>query len=162
VDAPGRSAHAVALDGAGGGWCAGQGAAGRRGRHRQGDQRGQVWRGPAGRGVPDYRPRELGPGGGGGPKRARDDPARRLRGSLGLLAALAMRLRGLEVTCYSRRPAPYLNSNLIAALGGHYVSAQDMSVGEAGAKHGPFDIIMDATGYSPVIFEAAEALAKNG
>ena len=83
-------------------------------------------------------------------------------GTIGLLAALAMRLRGLEVTCYSRRPAPYLNSDLIEALGGHYVSAREQSLAEAGLQHGPFDIIMEATGFSPLAFEAAEALAKNG
>src|ERR687885_1759142 len=83
-------------------------------------------------------------------------------GTIGLLAALAMRLRGLEVTCYSRRPAPYLNSDLIEALGGHYVGAREHSLAEAGMQHGPFDIIMEATGFSPLAFEAAEALAKNG
>src|SRR5919197_1426542 len=83
-------------------------------------------------------------------------------GTIGLLAALAMRLRGLEVTCYSRRPAPYLNSDLIEALGGHYVSSRDTSLAAAAAQHGPFDIIMEATGFSPLAFEAADALAKNG
>jgi threonine dehydrogenase-like Zn-dependent dehydrogenase len=83
-------------------------------------------------------------------------------GSVGLLAALAMRLRGLEVTCYSRRLAPYLNSDLIGELGGHYVSAQQATLAEASARYGPFDIMLEATGYSPLVFEAAEVLAKNG
>jgi hypothetical protein len=42
-----------------------------------------------------------------------------------------MRLRGLEVTCFSRRPAPYRNSDLVAALGGHYVSARESTLAEA-------------------------------
>src|ERR687886_582182 len=83
-------------------------------------------------------------------------------GTIGLLAALAMRLRGLEVTCYARRPAPYLNSDVIEALGGYYVSAREHSRAEACTQHGPFDIIMEATGFSPLAFEAAQALAKNG
>src|SRR5213076_1429315 len=29
-------------------------------------------------------------------------------------------------------------------------------------RHGPFDIILDATGFSPLAFEAAAALGKNG
>src|SRR5947208_3275932 len=45
-------------------------------------------------------------------------------GTIGLLTALAMRLRGLEVTCFSRQRAPYLNSDLIEELGGTYVSAE--------------------------------------
>jgi glucose 1-dehydrogenase len=73
-----------------------------------------------------------------------------------------MRLRGMEVTCFSRRPAPYLNSDLIAALGGTYISSHDVMLAEASARHGPFDVILEATGYSPLVFEAAEVLAKNG
>jgi threonine dehydrogenase-like Zn-dependent dehydrogenase len=83
-------------------------------------------------------------------------------GTVSLLAALAMRLRGLEVTCFSRRPAPYLNSDLIGAIGGHYVSSRDTTLAQASAQHGPFDIIFEASGFSPLVFEAAEALAKNG
>lgn len=83
-------------------------------------------------------------------------------GTIGLLAALAMRLRGLDVTCYSRRKAPYLNSDLISEIGGRYVSSAETSLAEASADHGPFDLILDATGYSPLVFEAAEVLGKNG
>src|SRR3989442_8136954 len=45
-------------------------------------------------------------------------------GTIGLLAALELRLRGLEVVCYSLPKAPYLNSDLIEELGGTYVSSQ--------------------------------------
>ena len=30
------------------------------------------------------------------------------------------------------------------------------------AKYGPFDLIFEATGYSPLVFEAMESLGKNG
>jgi threonine dehydrogenase-like Zn-dependent dehydrogenase len=83
-------------------------------------------------------------------------------GTIGLLTALAMRLRGLEVTCVSLQRAPYLNSDLIEAIGGNYLSSQDVSLKDAAAKHGPFDLILDATGFSPLVFQAAEALGKNG
>ena len=83
-------------------------------------------------------------------------------GAIGLLAALALRLRGLEVVCYSRHVPPYLNSDLIEALGGHYVSSQHMSMSDISAKYGPFDMMLEATGYSPLVFEAAQALGKNG
>src|ERR671937_700920 len=62
-------------------------------------------------------------------------------GTVGLLTTLALRLRGIEVTCISLRPAPYLNSDLIEELGATYVSTQEMPVAEAAAKHGPFDIV---------------------
>lgn len=83
-------------------------------------------------------------------------------GAIGLLAALALRLRGLEVVCYSRHVPPYLNSDLIEALGGHYVSSQHMSMNDISARYGPFDMMLEATGYSPLVFEAAQALGKNG
>lgn len=83
-------------------------------------------------------------------------------GTIGLLTTLAMRMRGLEVTCYSRRLPPYRNSDLITELGAHYISSQHMTLIEASTKYGPFDIILEATGFSPIVFQAAEALGKNG
>jgi threonine dehydrogenase-like Zn-dependent dehydrogenase len=79
-------------------------------------------------------------------------------GTIGLLTALAMRARGLEVTCFSLREPPYLNSDLIEELGATYVSTKDTPVAEAG----PFDLIVEATGFSPLVFEATQALGKNG
>src|SRR6266487_4245532 len=49
-------------------------------------------------------------------------------GTIGLLATLGMRLRGVEVTCYSRRLPPYFNSNLMTELGAHYVSSQQATL----------------------------------
>jgi threonine dehydrogenase-like Zn-dependent dehydrogenase len=83
-------------------------------------------------------------------------------GTVGLLTAVAMRLRGLEVTCLSLREPPYLNSELIEEIGGTYISTKQLPVAEAAERHGPFDLIVEATGFSPLVFEAAEALGKNG
>ncbi len=83
-------------------------------------------------------------------------------GTIGLLAALILRLRGLEVTVFSLAKAPYLNSELIEAIGATYVSAQELTLAKASAVHGPFDVILEATGYSPNVFDAAEVLGKNG
>ena len=83
-------------------------------------------------------------------------------GTIGLLATLAMRLRGIDVTCYSLREPPYLNSRLVEALGAHYVSSTSTTLRDTSEAHGPFDIIFEATGYSPLAFQAAEVLAKNG
>lgn len=83
-------------------------------------------------------------------------------GTIGMLAVLALRLRGIETLCYSRREPPYLNSDLVEAIGARYVSAEERSLAEAAAEHGPFDFIFEATGQSQVAFDAAAALAKNG
>jgi threonine dehydrogenase-like Zn-dependent dehydrogenase len=83
-------------------------------------------------------------------------------GTIGLLAALALRLRGLEVTVFGRTAAPYLNSDLIEALGARYQSTLTTPIVEGAGKYGPFDLIFEATGASSVVFESMLALAKNG
>ena len=83
-------------------------------------------------------------------------------GTLGLLATLVLRLRGLEVATFGNTMPPTLNSSLIEELGARYISTKQMSLTEASAKHGPFDLILEGTGYSPLVFEAMNVLAKNG
>ena len=84
-------------------------------------------------------------------------------GTIGLLAALVLRLRGLEVTVFGRTAAPYLNSDLVQELGAQYESTVTSPIlGESCRRHGPFDLIFEATGASSVVFESMRALAKNG
>jgi threonine dehydrogenase-like Zn-dependent dehydrogenase len=83
-------------------------------------------------------------------------------GTVGLLAALVCRLRGLELTVYSLPKKPNRNADLIEQLGGAYVSSMEQTLAEASAEHGPFDLMLDATGFSPIVWEAAEVLGKNG
>jgi threonine dehydrogenase-like Zn-dependent dehydrogenase len=82
--------------------------------------------------------------------------------TLGLLATLVLRLRGLEVTTFGNSMAPTLNSGLIEELGARYISTKEITVTDASAKYGPFDLILEGTGYSPLVFEAMNVLAKNG
>lgn len=83
-------------------------------------------------------------------------------GTIGLLASLVLRLEGIDVTVLSRRRAPYLNSELLDTIGARYVSSADSSIAAAAADHGPFDLIFEASGFSPLAFEAAAALGTNG
>lgn len=83
-------------------------------------------------------------------------------GTLGLLATMILRLRGLEVVTFGRTPAPFLNSTLAEELGARYVSTKSTSLKEAAKMYGPFDLIFEGTGSSSVVFEAAEILGKNG
>ena len=83
-------------------------------------------------------------------------------GTIGLLMAMAARLRGLELTVASLPKPPYRNSELVEQLGGVYRSTQDSDLRAISEERGPFDLIMDATGFSPIIWEAAEVLGKNG
>jgi threonine dehydrogenase-like Zn-dependent dehydrogenase len=83
-------------------------------------------------------------------------------GTIGLLATLVLRLRGLEVTTFGLTRKPYLNSDLIEAIGARYESTAEVPVLDGAAKFGPFDLIFEATGYSPLVFESMRALGKNG
>ena len=83
-------------------------------------------------------------------------------GTIGLLATLVLRLRGLEVVTFARAAKPNLNADLIEALGAKYEITQELPVIEGAKKYGQFDIIFEATGFSPIVFESMQALAKNG
>jgi glucose 1-dehydrogenase len=83
-------------------------------------------------------------------------------GTIGLLATMVLRLRGLDVTVFGREPAPYLNSDLAEALGARYVSTQQTSLAEGARAHGPFDLMFEATGFSPLVFDAMGVLGRNG
>jgi glucose 1-dehydrogenase len=83
-------------------------------------------------------------------------------GTVGLLATLVARLRGLELTVYSLPRKPYRNAELVEQLGGVYVSSQDATLADVSAERGPFDLMFDATGFSPIVWEAAEVLGNNG
>lgn len=83
-------------------------------------------------------------------------------GTIGLLAVLVLRLRGLEVTAFALDRKPSLNPDLVEALGGRYQSTKELPILAGAQKYGPFDIIFEATGFSPVAFESMQALANNG
>ncbi len=83
-------------------------------------------------------------------------------GTIGLLATLVLRLRGLEVTTFGLERQPHLNSDLIEAIGARYASTRDVPIVDAAKEFGPFDVIFEATGYSPVVFDSMQALGKNG
>jgi threonine dehydrogenase-like Zn-dependent dehydrogenase len=66
------------------------------------------------------------------------------------------------VTTFGLTRRPYLNSDLIEALGARYASTRDVAVVDGGRAFGPFDLIFEATGFSPIVFESLQALGKNG
>ncbi len=83
-------------------------------------------------------------------------------GTIGLMATLVLRLRGIEVVTFGLTRKPYLNSDLIEEIGAQYVSTTDISVPDYAKQNGGFDLIFEATGFSPIVFDAMQALAKNG
>lgn len=83
-------------------------------------------------------------------------------GTLGLLATLVLRLRGLDVTAFGRTPKPYLNAELVEQIGARYVNTAEQTITSAADQHGPFDLVFEGTGSSAVVFESMQVLAKNG
>jgi glucose 1-dehydrogenase len=82
-------------------------------------------------------------------------------GTLGLLASLVLRLRGLQVTTFGRSKRPYLNADLLDAIGARYVPTAEQRIEDAAGADG-FDLIFEGTGSSAIVFESMPALARNG
>jgi glucose 1-dehydrogenase len=84
-------------------------------------------------------------------------------GTIGLLATMILRNRGLEVVTFGLGEPPYLNADLVDELGATYVSTNQVSIQDAAERFGQFDLVFEATGFSPLVFEAmCILLAKNG
>ncbi len=83
-------------------------------------------------------------------------------GSIGLLVTLVLRLRGLQVATFGLAPRPNRNAELVETLGATYLSTNQVPLLESVERYGPYDIIFEATGFSPIVFESMQALGKNG
>lgn len=83
-------------------------------------------------------------------------------GTVGLLATMILRNRGLEVTAFGLEEPPYLNAELVEAVGARYVSTRRRSLRDERGTGG-YDLVFEATGYSPIVFDAmCHLLAPNG
>lgn len=83
-------------------------------------------------------------------------------GQIGLLTTLALRLRGLEVYTLARTSAPTLNSEIVTALGAHYISTRQMPLRDLARQVGKADLVVEATGSSHMAFGALEVIGHNG
>ena len=83
-------------------------------------------------------------------------------GTIGLLAAMGLRNRGLDVVVFGLDEAPYLNSELVEAIGAVYVSTKHTTLEEAAQRSGRADLVFECTGFSPLVFDAPQILGKNG
>ncbi len=83
-------------------------------------------------------------------------------GQIGILATLALRLRGLEVYTLARTAPPSLPTEIVEGMGAHYVSTRETPIKDLVKRTGKPDIILDATGSSAAAFEAMQYLGLNG
>lgn len=83
-------------------------------------------------------------------------------GQIGLLAALILKLRGLQVYVLARSEPPTLNAEIAEGLESEYVSTTRESIDQLVERAGKADLIIDATGSSAMAFGAMKALGHNG
>ncbi len=83
-------------------------------------------------------------------------------GPVGLLAALALRLRGLEVYVASLEPEGSAKAKLLADADIRYVSTATTPLDGFPARVGKIDLVFEATGASVVVFQAMRILGPNG
>lgn len=82
-------------------------------------------------------------------------------GPIGLLATLALRLRGLAVTTVARGKGSRA-ADLAQACGARYLSSWDVPIARLGEELGRIDLMVEATGSGQVALEAMQALGTNG
>ena len=83
-------------------------------------------------------------------------------GQIGLLTAMMLRLRGLDVYVLARTRNPGLKQQIAEAYGARYVSTQETSLHDLAREVGRPDLIVEATGNSAVAFECMRILNLNG
>jgi threonine dehydrogenase-like Zn-dependent dehydrogenase len=83
-------------------------------------------------------------------------------GPVGLLGAMALAASGFSVFVYSRERAPNPKSEIVAAIGAHYVSSQATPPEELAAQAGNIDLVYEASGASGASFALMRVLGTNG
>jgi threonine dehydrogenase-like Zn-dependent dehydrogenase len=83
-------------------------------------------------------------------------------GPVGVLGALVLALAGFDTHVWSLEPDSCPQAALLATAGVRYASAARETLADVGARLGNVDVLYEATGAPPVIFQALEALGHNG
>jgi threonine dehydrogenase-like Zn-dependent dehydrogenase len=83
-------------------------------------------------------------------------------GPVGILAAVALRLRGLDVTVAAREREGSFKDALLREAGIRYSSTASVPLAELPGRTGPVDIVFEATGATAVVFPAMRMLGPDG
>ena len=83
-------------------------------------------------------------------------------GAIGLLGAMLLRLKGIQTYVLDHSDSGGHKSRLIAELGAQHFDTRETSLSAIAAKVGQVDLVLEATGYAPILFEAAPNLTLNG
>ena len=83
-------------------------------------------------------------------------------GPVGLLGAMALRLRGCQVTVYSREREPDPRADIARGIGANYVSSLDCTLEQMAAGIGNIYLVYEATGSAHMAFDMLNVLGRNG
>ncbi len=83
-------------------------------------------------------------------------------GAIGILAAVALRLRGAEVVGLDVVDENTKRPSILKRIGGVYVDSRKTNVKDLDDKFGQIDFIFEATGVAEVGFNLIDALGTNG
>jgi threonine dehydrogenase-like Zn-dependent dehydrogenase len=83
-------------------------------------------------------------------------------GPIGLLAALALRLRGAEVFGIDVVDTETSRPQWLAGIGGRYLDGRQIKAEDVKKKLGQVDLIFEATGVASLEFNLLDALGQNG
>jgi threonine dehydrogenase-like Zn-dependent dehydrogenase len=83
-------------------------------------------------------------------------------GTIGLLATMLLRLEGIDTYVLDHSEAGGFKAQLIAQIGAHHVDTREKSLADVADTVGPADLIIEATGYAPLVPEASGLLALDG
>jgi threonine dehydrogenase-like Zn-dependent dehydrogenase len=83
-------------------------------------------------------------------------------GPVGLLGAMALKVRGFDVYVYSREPKDDPRVRLVEAMGATYISSTEKTADQLAEQVGNIDLIYEATGVSSVSFDVLRVLGVNG
>ena len=83
-------------------------------------------------------------------------------GAIGLLATVLLRLRDVDTYVVDRSEAGGFKSQLISQLGARHVSTGGAPLSNAISEIGGVDVVLEATGFAPLVFEAVPLLKPNG
>ena len=83
-------------------------------------------------------------------------------GAVGLLSAMCAVSNGYDTTVYSRERSDGERAAYVRGFGATYVSSVETPLVDVGRKAGPFDLVVEAAGFSPLTIAGIEVLGPNG
>ncbi|MET0551888.1 MAG: glucose 1-dehydrogenase [Vicinamibacteria bacterium] len=83
-------------------------------------------------------------------------------GPVGLLGAMALRVRGFDTSVYSLEPEDHPKAALVSAIGARFVSAAAHPPADLVRVLGPVDVLYEAAGASRLALGILDLLAPNG